>query len=67
MKLTLNNGLRQELLRTLGISRRSGNVKFSLRLETMLLLSDNFKDFDVEKASEFCLNTVRTIYTWLSI
>jgi hypothetical protein len=51
MKLTLNNGLHQELLRTLGILRCSGNVKFSLRLETILLLSDNFKDFDIEKAS----------------
>ena len=31
------------------------------------MLSDNSSSFDIEKASEFCLNTIRTIYIWLSI
>lgn len=64
MRITLNRVLSQELIKNLEQSRYVGNVKQALRYEAILLISNGN---DLNFVSNFCRNTLRNIYYWLSI
>lgn len=64
MRITLNKALSQELSKNLETARFVGNVKQALRFEAILLISEGLS---LEWVANFCRNSVRNIYYWLTL